>query len=258
MSLVECSNAAAEPRAVGRRLSWKGVGFLFAAFCVAPHPAHAVEASRVALSGHVLPALGESDRIARKSAAADGNEAISLTVVLKRTDEGGFERHLLDLYDPQATDFHRFSDPVAIADRFGPDAAGYSTVRAYFIAQGFAVTDDSANRLTLTLRGTRSQAEQALAVHIADFSVDGREFHANEDAPSLPADIAAHVQAIAGLSNLAMPQPNSIALPLIDAICALQAALPIATAPGYVPPTQQQLFDECVTALRSLHNYGGS
>ncbi len=207
------SSNAATPRrsrcAVGRRLSWKAVGFLFAAFCVAPHPAHAVEASRVALSGHVLPALGESDRIARKTAAADGNEAISLTVVLKRTDEGGFERHLLDLYDPQAADFHRFSDPVCDRRPIRPRRRGlFGGSRAYFItARGFAVTDDSANRLTLTLRGTRSvRPSSALAVHIGDFSVDGREFHANEDAPSLPADIAAHVQAIAGLSNLAVPQ----------------------------------------------------
>ncbi|HJT99121.1 MAG TPA: Ig-like domain-containing protein, partial [Rhodanobacteraceae bacterium] len=139
--------------------------------------------------------------------------------------------------------------------RFGPDAGAYAAVRAYFAGQGFAIVEDSANRLTLTVRGTRAAAERALAVHIADFSLGERTFHANLDEPSLPSEIGAHVQAIAGLSDLAQPAPNSFALPVIEAICALQALLPIATAPGYVPPTPKQLFDECVVALRNLNIY---
>ncbi len=253
MSFVACV-VAAIPRSILSSASWQRIGFAAATlFCLLP-PAYAADSARTSLAGHVLPALTESTRIARKS-ASEGDEALTLTVVLNRDDEAGFQQFLADVHDASSADFHRFSDPISLADRFGPSPSTYAAVRAYFAAQGFAVVEDSANRLTLTLRGTIREAQAALAVAIADFSLGERTFHANENAPSLPADIAAHVQAIVGLSNLAMPQPNWFALPLIDAICQLQAAFPIATAPGYTPPTQQQLFNECVTALRNLNSY---
>ncbi|HET7924703.1 MAG TPA: protease pro-enzyme activation domain-containing protein [Rhodanobacteraceae bacterium] len=253
MSFVDCV-AAAIPRLITFSASWKRIGFAAAALIALLQPAFAAETPRASLAGHVLPALGESTRTARKS-ASDGDEALTLTVVLKRDDEAGFQQFLAGVHDPASPTFRRFSDPATLAERFGPSATAYTTVRAYFTSQGFAVAEDSQNRLTLTLRGTVRQAETALAVDIVDFSLGERTFHANENEPSLPADIAAHVQAIAGLSNLATPQPSSFALPIIDAICALQAALPIATAPGYTPPTPQQLFDECVTALRNFNKY---
>ncbi|HEX5124119.1 MAG TPA: protease pro-enzyme activation domain-containing protein [Rhodanobacteraceae bacterium] len=204
-----------------------------------------------------MPALAESTHIARKS-EADGNEALTLTVVLNRDDEAGFQQFLADVHDPASPQFHRYADPVALADRFGPSPAAYAAVRAYFTNEGFAVAEDSTNRLTLTLRGTVLQAEAALGVDIAEFSLGERTFHANTNEPALPDDFAAHVQAVIGLSNLAIPEPNSFALPLIDAICELQAALPIATAPDYTPPTSQQLFNECVTALRNFNRYWNS
>lgn len=253
MSFVDCV-VAAIPRHIISSASWQRIGFAAAALFCLLQPAFAADTPRTSLAGHILPALSESTRIARKS-AADGNDALTLTVVLKRDDEGGFQQFLADVQNPASPRFHRFSDPASLAERFGPSEAAYGAVRAYFTGQGFAVSEDSANRLTLTLRGTVHQAESALAVDIADFSLGDRTFYANENEPSLPADIAAHVQALVGLSNLAMPQPNSFALPIIDAICALQAALPIATAPGYTPPTSQQLFNECVTALRNLNHY---
>jgi kumamolisin len=246
--------AAAIPRHFISSASWKRIGFAATVLCCLLQPALAADPPRSALTGHVLPALGESTRIARKS-ASDGNDALTLTVVLARDDEAGFQRFLADVHDASSPSFHRFSDPASLAERFGPSRAAYAAVRAYFTGQGFAVAEDSANRLTLSLRGTVQQAESALAVDIADFSSGDRSFRANTNEPSLPADIASHVQAVVGLSNLAMPQPNWFALPLIDAICQLQAAFPIATAPGYTPPTSQQLFNECVTALRNLNHY---
>jgi len=256
MSFVDCV-VAAIPRPFTRN-AWTRAGFIAAALASVVQPALGAGPARTTLAGHVLPALSESQQIMPKSTSADDNEALTLTVVLKRDDEAAFQRYLADLSDPASPSFHRYADAAAQADRFGPSAAAYAAVRAYFTAQGFAVVDDSANRLTLTVRGTVGQAERSLSVRMAEFSLADRTFRANENEPSLPAEVGAHVQSVAGLSNLAMPRPDSIAYPLIDAICALQAyALPIASAgPGYTPPTPKQLFDKCVTALRSLRDYG--
>ncbi len=184
MSFVDCV-AAAIPRLITFSASWKRIGFAAAALFCLLQPALAAEPPRTNLAGHVLPVLGESTRIARKS-ASDGNEALTLTVVLKRDDEAGFQQFLADVQDPASSSFHRFADPVSLADRFGPSGTAYAAVRTYFTSQGFAVTEDSTDRLTLTLRGTVHQAESALAVDIVDFSLGDRAFHANENEPSLP------------------------------------------------------------------------
>jgi len=179
MSFVDCV-VAAIPRLFTRN-AWTRVGFIAAALACVVQPALGAEPARTTLAGHVLPALAESQQITRKSTSADDNEALTLTVVLKRDDEAAFQRYLADLSDPASPTFHRYADAAAQADRFGPSAAAYAAVRAYFTAQGFAVVDDSANRLTLTLRGTVGQAERSLAVHMAEFSLADRTFRANEN-----------------------------------------------------------------------------
>jgi len=164
--------------------------------------AQAADPGRVELQGHVLSALATS---APKNAAAE-SAPLTLTLVLQRSDEAGFERYLADVYDPASPLFRQFMSPVQISDRFGPSLADYAAVKQYFSAAGFAIADESPNRLTVTISGTRGAARRALAVDVADFERDERRFFANTDAPSLPPAIAAKVRAITGLSNLGLPE----------------------------------------------------
>jgi len=161
----------------------------------------------VALSGHVLPALEQAGvrRIAARSAPAE--DALTLTVVLRRTDPAGFDRYLAEVYDPLGPRFRQFLTPEQLSDRFGPSADDYATVRAHFERQGFAVVEGSATRLTLTVRAPRATVERALAVTLGDYALGGRAFRANAQDPTLPAAIATRVQAIVGLSDLARPRP---------------------------------------------------
>lgn len=92
------------------------------------------------------------------------------------------------------------------SDRFGPSQQDYVAVQAYFEQQGFTVTEGSANRLTLTVSGTRAQAQSALDVQISDYRIGNKTFYANNGEPSLPGNLAPYVQAVSGLSNLATPQ----------------------------------------------------
>ena len=79
---------------------------------------------------------------------------------------------------------------------------------AFLEGSGFALVEGSANRLTLTARGTRAQGERAFGVRIDDYRMGGRSFFANDRDPALPSALAPHVQAVIGLSNLARPRPN--------------------------------------------------
>src|SRR5262249_54778181 len=60
----------------------------------------------VRLPGHVLPALtGATPATPTPDAEA---EPLTLTVVLKRTDQTGFDQYLREVYDSHSPSFHHF------------------------------------------------------------------------------------------------------------------------------------------------------
>lgn len=190
--------------------------FLSATTYAGPAPAQTDATMR--LSGHVLPALAHATRQPQSwtkwltgSDATDA-QSITLTIVLNRDDEAGFQQYLRDVYDPASPIFRKFLTPAQIAERFGPTQSAYDDTLAWLKLQGFELAEGSANRMTLTVRGARAAAEHAFDVRIDDYRDGERSFHANDDEPSLPADVATHVLAIQGLSDLAQPHPTIEAL----------------------------------------------
>lgn len=161
------------------------------------------------LPGHVLPALTRAVPAPAGGLARDKTvDRMKLTIVLRRADEAGFAAWLAAVYDPASPEYRHFLTPRELADRFGPTADAYGAVRAYLQAQGLAVIQESDNRLTLGVEGSRADVENALAVHIRRYTLGKRAFDANDGEPSLPAGIAPWVQAVAGLSSLAVPRPG--------------------------------------------------
>jgi hypothetical protein len=164
---------------------------------------------RVTLPGHVAPALAHAiplvpaDRAAQKSA----QEPLTLTITLQRSDQAGFEQYLREVYDPASPTFRRYMTQSQLADAFGPSREAYQQVVDYLSQNGFAVVELAANRLTLTVQGSRENAERVFGVRIGDYQLGDRAFHANDTDPSLPVSIAAYVSSVSGLSNMAIPRP---------------------------------------------------
>src|SRR5439155_1738487 len=94
--------------------------------------------------------------------AADAPMTIAL--VLKRSNQAGFEHYFYDVYDPHSSNFHHFLNPTEISDRFGPSPDSYDAVLQYLQRNGLEVIQGSANRLTITVRGTRSQVNHAFGI----------------------------------------------------------------------------------------------
>ncbi len=184
---------------------------LLAALAAVLPPANAQEPARSRLEGHLVPGIANARRVdppwaaGTPQAAARAAEPVALTLVLRRTDAEGFRRHLADLYDPRSPGFRRFAPPLALSDRFGPGVDDYALVRDYFTGHGFVVLEESGNRLTLRVIGTRAQVEAALAVELHDYELQGRRFRANDREPVLPREVAARIEAVVGLSDLARP-----------------------------------------------------
>ena len=176
----------------------------------APTSAQAPSPS-VRLPSHVLGALSSASRLSRSPSAS--GEPVTLTLVLNRSDPAAFDAYLRDVQDPHSASFQHFASQSDLRNRYGPSQQSYDALLAFLQANGFTLVLGSANRLTITVQGTRSQAEKAFGVQIDDYQLGSRRFYANDQDPSLPAGIAPAVAAVVGLSNLAVPHPNVAVTP---------------------------------------------
>jgi hypothetical protein len=177
-------------------------------FAVGPAPAKGF--SR--LPGHVLDAVAKAtvDDGRGKDSDSGGraqNKRLTLTVVLRRHDQEGFDRYLADVYDPQSSNFRHFLTQAQITDRYGPLREDYRHLLAYLNGRGFHLVQRSKNRMTMTVSGTRAAAEKAFALHVVDFKLGESTFYANDSDPALPDELAAKVLSVDGLSSLGTPMP---------------------------------------------------
>jgi len=136
---------------------------------------------------------------------ASASELLTIAVVLKRDHQAEFERYLRAVYDPDSPQFHHFLTQAQLAERFGPSRADYDELRGYLEAQGMRLVAGSPSRLVLTVEGRRDAVERAFHLRLRDYRLGQRRFFANDRNPALPAALAAHVQSVAGLSDLASP-----------------------------------------------------
>ncbi len=215
-------------------------------------PAASGGGAMVRIPGHVLPALARATRIkeSRAEMRAKGSEPMRLTLVLKHDDQKGFERYLHDVYRRKSANFRRFLTQREIAARFGPSRKDYDDVLAYLRKNGFKLTDGSTNRMTITVLGTRREAERAFDVEIGDYRIADRRFRANAHDPALPSGIAAHVESIVGLANLARPHHAVVSTTrnLAAASCPVMEAL----CTGQVGAAARQIWaDTCLSSLRT-------
>jgi Pro-kumamolisin, activation domain/Bacterial Ig-like domain (group 1)/Bacterial Ig-like domain (group 3)/Cep192 domain 4 len=226
-------------------------------------PAGAVTASLSAppiarIPGNVPPALKRATLVEKPGQAqTEANQAITVTIVLKRDDQAGFERYLREIYDPKSPLFHRWKSQTELADRFGPSRAEYDGVMSYLAAHGFMLLEGSTDRLTLTMRGTRAAADRAFDVTIRDYRIGKRTFHANDTNPAMPTDLAPKVEAILGMSDLARPHHTIAAISELMLALANQfrkiangspAPPPPPTPPSSPSPTATQTSSATATA----------
>lgn len=190
---------------------------------------------------------------------------LTLTIVLHRGDQTGFEHSLRAVQEPNSPFYRHYLSPQEQANRFGPSASSYNAVNDWLREQGFKLIEGSENRLTLTISGTRAQAEKAFGVHINNYRIGDRSFYASDREPVLPPTISSNVQAVIGLTNRAKPAASKEAE--IRDLCLDQAAfaaLSAATTYGHASGEQltgnyHHIFDkawtECVEA-NGLNPYG--
>ncbi len=165
----------------------------------------------VRLPGHVLELLPSAARLPRDPQAA--TEQMILTIVLNRSDPGGFEAFRSAFQDPASPTYHQAIGAGDLAARFGPTQQAYDATLAYLQQNGFELVAGSENRIAITVRGTRAQVEHAFGLSIDDYQLGTRQFHANDKDPAFPVTLAPMIHGVSGLANLARPHPANAPSP---------------------------------------------
>ena len=159
----------------------------------------------VRLAGSTVATLGSSHVTPLKESRAELSQPVSVTVTLKRANQVGFDSYLAGVENPSSILYKHYLSQAQLVAAFGPSATAYDSVRSWLTSEGFSVVEGSADRLTITVKGTRAVAEKAFETTIDDYSLDGRAVYANSEDPAMPASIAGYVQSVAGLDNIARP-----------------------------------------------------
>ena len=156
----------------------------------------------VRVAGDRQPMLPANMLALRRGSA---RQLLTVTVVLRRANQGAFERYLSGVENPSSPLHNRYLTQSQLANRFGPSLSTYDQVRSWLASEGFKPIQVSANRLSLIVRGTRADAERAFDTPIRDFRVGKRAVYANVQAPAVPGSLSPDVQAVMGLSDVAEP-----------------------------------------------------
>jgi hypothetical protein len=178
---------------------------VLSAVSVLPARAQISREPLVNLPGHVLGILSQATLVPRP--VQTEQETLTVSVMLKLTDPESFAAFERELNDPNSASYHRTINGSDFTTRFGPSQDAYAGVLAYFEQNGFTLVKGSTNRITLTFRATRAQAESAFHVSIDDYLLGDRKFYAIASDPWLPASITSLVAGVSGLSNLARWTP---------------------------------------------------
>ena len=161
-------------------------------------PGAAWAAGPVAVPGDALVAHSGRVLVGRAAAATPMN----LAIVLPSRDAAGAAAFAARVGARGDALFRHYLTPAEYAARFGADAADYDAVAAWATAHGLAVGERFAARTVLPVSGTAAAMEAAFGVRFNLYrESDGRISYAADRPAALPADIAAKVRAVLGLSS---------------------------------------------------------
>ncbi|MFZ0091892.1 MAG: protease pro-enzyme activation domain-containing protein [Solirubrobacteraceae bacterium] len=151
-------------------------------------------------------------RGARHRGALAADKTLRLTIALTPQDPAALTAFADAAATPGSPRYHHYVTVHQFAQRFGAAPADIASVQSALRAQGLSVGAPTANRLTLPVTGSVAQVDQAFSVSESVVQLpDGRTAYANDQAPQVDASVASNVQAVIGLDDIAVAQPQDLA-----------------------------------------------
>lgn len=132
----------------------------------------------------------------------DAAQTISIALVLPSVRPAEAASFVAHVSTPGDALFHHYLTPAQFAPRFGASRADYDAVVAWAHRSGLVVGEAFAARNILPVTGSAAALQAALGVRFENFrTADGKVFYAAHAPAALPADIAAKVAGVLGLSS---------------------------------------------------------
>jgi hypothetical protein len=159
----------------------------------------------MSVDGMAAPANAKADLKATPQASMP----LHLTFALASDRLTGLEAFIDSQHNPKSANYRHWLTPDQFGQRFGAADADLNAVLNYMRSQGLKVTHVWPNHLFLSADTTVSQAEKVFGVKIQGYSrVDEevakgapRNYFAPDRAPRVPADIAARLRGVYGMST---------------------------------------------------------
>jgi len=157
------------------------------------------------LSGHVPAAVASS----RALGPVEQSRQLELSIGLPLRNQPELAALVEQIADPASPNYRHYLTAAQFTERFGPAAADYERLAAFFVARGFEITSTHTNRMILDVRGPAAAVERTFHVNMVRWSHPSRgEFFSPDREPSLDADV--EVLDISGLDNFSVPRPMDL------------------------------------------------
>ena len=127
-----------------------------------------------------------------------------MLLVLKRSPEqqAALQQLIEDQQNSASSNFHKWLTPEQFGQQFGIADADVQTVSGYLQDHGFSVGRIYKNRGAIEVSGTAGQLRNTFHTRIHRYSIQGKEFYANANAPQIPTALTPVVLGFAALNDI--------------------------------------------------------
>ena len=135
-------------------------------------------------------------------APLDASQEISVLLALPSSDPTGLAAFIKHVSTPSDPLFHQYLSPEQFAQRFGGNEADYTAVKSWAAANGLTVSQESAGRINLTVRGKVSLLQKIFKTQLSTYRTsNGETFYSASVKPTVPAEISSKVSGVLGLTE---------------------------------------------------------
>jgi kumamolisin len=170
-------------------------------------------------------------------APADGNQQIGVVLALPSSDPVGLKDLVKHISTPGDPLFRRYITPQQFAQKFGGKEADYTALKDWATANGLVVSQESAAHTNLTVRASVSQFQRLFKTQLNTYrATDGQIFYSASIKPTVPAEIAAKISGVIGLTaGKPLAQQSKVARVLGEEPLTRSDAMRVDTAGGTGP-----------------------
>lgn len=152
-----------------------------------------------------------------QGAAPDDLPMHRMLLLLARSPQQqlALEQLLVEQQEPDSPNYRRWLTPTELGQRFGPAESDLRTLVGWLEQHGFTVENLASARNLIEISGTAAQFQSAFRASLRRYAVNGRNYWANADIPSIPAALAPLVRGFASLNNFPHKRLSRPAVPFV-------------------------------------------